>query len=86
MKLIFPVSGYTDPSENRTRTVSWSPAFFFSAVRSMPRNSRWLTGKTTYIGSRLTIVVSTPESGPTTLPLVTLDRPTSPVIGDVISV
>ena len=50
------------------------------------RNSRWLTGNVTYIGSRLTIVVSGPVSGPTTLPLVRLERPTSPVIGEMITV
>ena len=50
------------------------------------QNTRWLTGNVTYIGSRLTSVVSTPLSGPTTFPLVSLERPTSPLIGATMSV
>ena len=42
---------------------------------STRRNSRWLTGKVTYIGSWLTMVVRTPLSGPTTLPFVTVGTP-----------
>ena len=49
-------------------------------------NSRWLTGNDTYIGSWLTMVVSTPLSGPTTLPMVTLVLLTLPSIGEVMSV
>ncbi|MGY4470935.1 hypothetical protein ACVWWK_006644 [Bradyrhizobium sp. LB9.1b] len=40
----------------------------------------------TYIGSWLTIVVSTPELGPTTLPSVTAVRPILPSIGALIMV
>ena len=50
------------------------------------RNSRRLTGKTTYIGSWLTIVVKTPLSGETTFPFVTLVRLIFPVMGDRMSV
>jgi hypothetical protein len=52
----------------------------------MRTNSRWLTGNVTYIGSELTIVVSTPESGPTTFPRVTAVRPMRPSIGELMSV
>ena len=50
------------------------------------RNSRWLTGNVTYIGSWLTIMVSTPLSGPTTLPFVMLVLPILPAIGETMSV
>lgn len=43
-------------------------------------------GKVTYIGSWLTMVVSTPEDGLTTLPSVTAVRPILPSMGDVMSV
>ena len=44
------------------------------------------TGKTTYIGSWLTIVASTPELGLTTFPGVTELRPILPSMGARISV
>jgi hypothetical protein len=50
------------------------------------KNSLWLTGKLTYMGSWLTMTVRWPLSGLTTLPLVMLVRPTFQVIGATISV
>ena len=47
------------------------------------RNSRWLTGKVTYIGSWLTMTVSGPLCGVTTFPFVIFVLPTLPVIGEV---
>ena len=68
------------------RTASACSRALRAACSCTFRNSRWLTGNVTYIGSRLTITVSAPLSGPTTLPLVSLVRPISPVIGAMISV
>ena len=45
-----------------------------------------LRAQATYIGSWLTIVVSTPLSGPTRLPFVTAVLPAIPLIGALISV
>ena len=49
-------------------------------------NSRWLTGKHDVHRIELTIVVSTPESGPTTFPRVTAVRPIRPSMGELMSV
>ena len=57
-----------------------------SPPRAPASAARWLTGNRTYIGSWLTIVVSVPLCGLTTLPLVTMVRPILPEIGAMISV
>jgi len=74
------------PSEKRMRTSSVLVSFSRALRSCTLRNSRWLTGKVTYIGSRLTMTVSGPLSGLTTLPRVNSERPISPVIGATICV
>ena len=83
-KLMLPSGRRSVPSEAEpdldVRAFDLGPALLAR------RNSRWLTGNVTYIGSWLTMVVSTPLSGPTTLPLVMLVRPILPPIGAMMSV
>lgn len=50
------------------------------------RNTRWLTGKVTYIGSWPTRSANGPVAGPTTLPGLTAARPIRPATGARISV